>query len=210
MKQHLTAFVVLGILVGTAGAAQAQKLDLFAGYSFENDDIPGAPAGLHGYNFAATWNFNPNVGIEANFAGHQGNSILQFQSNPAGAIIDKHDIRSYVVGPKLTRVIGPGNKFAAYMHFMVGGMRVHDSRQYSGWYGTLGTSASGTGVGFVAGFGLDWNHSVWGLRILETDYSSGSNITTSYRCGANCTLYQKSSQSDFRIASGLIWRFGKK
>jgi len=212
MKKHWMFAVLLGLLLCMGGIARAQGADVFVGYSFEQDSFQNG-VGLHGYNLAGTYNLNPKVGIEANLAGHHGNTTIFETKTSAGtsSTTDKNDIFTFVFGPKLTHVIGPSNNFEAYTHLLVGGSKVHSSQVFkSGTVVSPGFSIGGRGFAFATGGGVDWFHGTWGIRILEMDLVRTTSITSTSSCGTNCTQKSKvGSATDFRIASGLIWRFGR-
>jgi hypothetical protein len=201
--------LVLGLSVWMTGIAYAQGGNVFVGYSYEQNNVRTG-AGLHGYNLAATLNLNSKVGIEANLAGHHGNTTSFERSSPAGAFTDKDDIFTYVFGPKLTHVIGPSNNFEVYGHFLIGGSKIHTSSQASGTFGSFSESQSGTGFTFMTGGGLDWFRGSFGVRILEFDFVRVANIAMETGCGTNCVETSRGdSAANFRFATGVIWRWGR-
>jgi len=200
--------VMFGFVAASAGIARSQGGNLFVGYSFEQDNVQSA-VGLHGYNATGTFNLSPNVAIEANFAGHHGNTVTFSQSAPAGANTHKDDIFTYVFGPKLTHVIGPDKNFELFTHFLIGGSNVHSSSQNSGSFGGASSSASGSGFAFVAGGGLDWFRGTWGIRLFEADFVRTSDIAMTSGCGGSCV--QKvtgDSANNFRFSTGLLLHWG--
>jgi hypothetical protein len=215
MRKLSMIFVMLGLVAATASVARAQGVDLraqggniFVGYSFEQDNVQSG-VGLHGYNASGTFDLNRKIAIEANFAGHHGNTVIFSQSAPVGAVTQKDDIFTYVFGPKLTHVIGPSNNFELFGHFLIGGSNVHSSSQNSGAFGGASSSASGSGFAFVTGGGLDWFRGTWGIRILEVDFVRTSSITMTSSCGGTCV--QKAtgdSANNFRFSTGLLLHWG--
>jgi hypothetical protein len=200
---------MLGLSIWMRGVAHAQGGNVFLGYSYEQNNIQTG-AGLHGYNVAGTFNLNTKVGIEANLAGHHGNIVSFEQSSPAGSVTQKDDLFTYVFGPKLTHVIGPSNNFEVFGHFLIGGSKIHTSRQNSGAFGTSSDSSSGNGFTFVTGGGLDWFRGSFGVRILEFDFVRVANTAMTSSCGGTCVATERGeSAANFRFATGLIWRWGR-
>jgi len=208
MRKLSMFIVMLGLVAASAGVAFAQGGTLFAGYSFEQDNVQSG-VGLHGYNASGTFDLNRIIAIEGNLAGHHGNTVTASQSAPVGANTHKDDIFTYVFGPKLTYVAGPNKDFELFGHFLIGGSNVHSSSQNSGSFGGASSSASGSGFAFMTGGGLDWYHGTWGIRILEVDLVRTSVITMTSSCGGTCV--QKvtgDSANNFRFSTGLLLHWG--
>ncbi|HVA95916.1 MAG TPA: outer membrane beta-barrel protein [Candidatus Dormibacteraeota bacterium] len=234
MKRHLhwmAGVFALGLVVCLASApAQAQdsKIDVFGGYSYGVSSSNncyfycGSSLGLHGYSAAVTYNFNKNIGLEANFSGHNGTTTVYTQAvtstNNGDNEVTGNDLYSYTFGPKLTL---PAGNFSLFTHFLVGAARVHESYNetciQSTGAGSCNTPNSGishgTGMAFKTGGGVDWNHGRWGIRILEVDYVRNSVSTTSTEtcsyCSSGAYTYTN-GMNNFEMSTGVIFHFGKR
>lgn len=219
-KQLICGAFVLGILICLSGApAQAQsKIDIFGGYSFQDNSFNDDDPGLHGANVSVTYNLNRHVGMEANFATHDGTNIVYTENepvmNPTFTEVDtqKSDIFTAMFGPKLTEPIG---KFDLYTHFLVGVAHSHNNDSFvdttDGTVSDTGfDETKGTGFGMELGGGVDWNHGRWGVRILEADYVHAST-SGPFTCGTcNYTETFENTQDDFQLSTGIIFHWGMK
>ncbi len=160
MKKHaIFAVGVLAILVcWNNSPAKAQGLDVFGGYSYElnNTSTPGVDPGVHGYNLAVTADLNRHIGIEANFAGHNGRSTVFSDATENNTLFT--DNYTYTFGPRLTQ---PSGNFAVYTHFLVGVMQAHEGVSdicTASFTCSVTGSASGTGLGDKQRRRPDWFH----------------------------------------------------
>lgn len=226
----VVGFVLALMLCLSTAPAYAQKFDVFGGYSFStnNSNFGSNYAslssstfnplgyGLHGYNVAAVYNFDPHIGIEANFAGHNGNTTLY--SDITGTINTdtvKSQMDSYytVFGPKLTQPVG---NFQLFGHVLVGVNWNHVSSVESG---TDCDSSTGTcnpikdtsrGFAFVGGGGVDWTHGMWGIRILEVDFVHNSgNVSETYPDYPGETWTSPVTRNNISLSTGIVFHFGK-
>jgi hypothetical protein len=211
MQKHvLLGAAVLAVLIcWNSAPAEAQGLDVFGGYSYElnNTNVSAVDPGVHGYNLAVTANLNRHIGIEANFAGHNGRSTVYSDATETDTVFT--DNYTYTFGPKLTQPVG---NFDIYTHFLVGAMQAHEGESdicTASYTCSVTGSAHGTGFGFVTGGGVDWFHGHWGIRILEVDYVRGEPNFTSASSNSANVVTAPGEVSDFRLATGVIWRFGK-
>ena len=224
MKKAMLGGVVLGILVCLGGTAvQAQDMpviSLFGGYSYEsvNANLTGVSCilstcstGIHGYNFAATWNLTTHLGLEANLAGHNGSTVPFSEVTPTPGSIDQDtDLYTYTFGPKVTQSLG---NFDIYTHFLVGVTHGHASITEVGDFcdgPCVTTAGRGTGFAFQTGGGLDWYHGHWGIRILEVDYVHG-NIDATVNTNTSTTVETfPATMNNVRLATGILFRWGMR
>ena len=92
------------VLCAMQGFAQDSKVDLFAGYSFLHTS-PGSglsSADAHGWEGAATWNWNNWLGLKADFDGHYCCDA---------------SLHNFLFGPQIN--LGHG-KLAPFVHGLVG------------------------------------------------------------------------------------------
>lgn len=112
--------VVVFLLLGTAIAVgQESKAELFAGYSFTNQDLSPSlkPLGLdrvnaHGWDAALTYRATKVFGIKADFAGAYSGL------NTAGVNIGNLHMHTFLFGPQL-RVPGEA-RFSPFVHALFG------------------------------------------------------------------------------------------
>lgn len=207
-------------------SAQTSRFNVFGGYSygtnnFSNDYYYGLPGGsaLNGYAVAFAVNFNNHIGLEANFSGHNGSSTLLVEPSTStnyGEDITEtgEGVYTYAFGPKLFQTVGD---FSLFTHFLVGGVHLSQTLTETCTPPTSGGNCGtpdpavydqkGTGLAFMTGGGVDWNHGRWGIRVLEVDYVHGqmeSNFT-----GAPSNLSSLStSANNFQLATGITFNFG--
>jgi hypothetical protein len=96
------------------------KFDVFAGYSFLNNDIAVVDAGefqqlVHGYAASVTFNLNKNFGILADFSGNNGSLTL-------GTTHQTEDQYYFLFGPTVSHSFG---KARISGHVLVGAARQH-------------------------------------------------------------------------------------
>jgi hypothetical protein len=233
----LFALVLMAcVAVGPAQAQDTGKVSILVGYSYQLNNLGNdlmAPnlcvfssncvpteLGQQGYSFAATYNFNKNIGLEANFTGHNGGAnVFSFPASSANnGDLERQtqDLYTYTFGPKVTLPVG---NFSLFSHFLVGGMHSHIGDTETCIPSTGGgatcsstvlfsANANGSGMAFKTGGGLDWNHGRWGIRILEVDYVHGAvSITgTCSSCfGTPDTI--PTWANNFQLATGLTFNF---
>ncbi len=178
--------------------------------------------GMHGYTASVTYNFAKNIGIEANFAGHNGGGVTYSYSpttNDNGySESQNQDIYTYTFGPKITLPLG---NFALFTHFLVGGIHADlgDVETCTSATGSESETCSsenyytakarGNGMAFKTGAGVDWNHHRWGIRILEVDYvhASASFTGTEGCSGCSTTETAPSSANNFELSTGFNVNF---
>jgi hypothetical protein len=231
LKKHVLGIFLFGIIVCLTGvSAHAQsisKISLFGGYSYLDNNWgngcfgscgSGLTTGLHGYTVAAAYSFNNHLGLEANFAGHNGSPTVQTLS-PLGTSngfveSENQDFYTYTFGPKLTLPVG---NFSIFTHFLVGAAHGHETftekcLQATGGgtcFNTFITDAHGNGFAFRTGGGADWNHGRWGVRILEVDYVHASTyVNETFNSSAPDSL--NFGADNFELATGVTFNFDMK
>lgn len=231
----LCVFALMGWLaVGPAHAQETGKISVFAGYSYQLDNLGGnncsfsydcanGSLGIHGYTAAVTYNFTKNIGFEANLAGHNGGGVIAMYGPTSQYTGDSErqtqDIYTYTFGPKVTLPVG---NFSLFTHFLVGAMHANLSDTATcvpstGVDGNTCSSvnaytahASGNGMAFKTGAGADWNHGRWGLRILEVDYIHGSTTLAgsyAYNDNASQAYTNGATANNFELSTGFKFNF---
>jgi hypothetical protein len=227
-KLSVAVALLLGMTVCGASQASAQtsRFNVFGGYSYGTNNFfsgyyEGLPGGstLNGYSVAFAMNFNNHVGLEANFSGHNGSStILSEPSTPTsyGEQISTtgEGVYTYAFGPKLFQTVGD---FSLFTHFLVGGVHLSQTLTETctvpGNGGNCGTpnpeiyNQKGTGLAFMTGGGMDWNHGRWGIRILEVDYIHGQMVSSFTGSPSNLASLSASA-NNFQLATGVTFNFG--
>jgi hypothetical protein len=219
-KQAIFGVVVLGLvfcLVSAPAHAQDSKINLFAGYSFGTNNLYGFDPTFNGYGLAFAYNLNKHIALEANFTGHNGTATLEsyLPSTDDNGYTDvlRQDMYTYTFGPKLSQRVGD---FTLFTHVLVGGAHVHEGytekcvpatgEDEESCSSTQYTSGSkGNGFAFKTGGGVDWNHGMWGIRILEVDYIRAEINTTENETCSECTsIYTyNAAANDFELATGF-------
>lgn len=213
------------VCVASPAAAQTRRFNVFGGYSYGTSNFsdgfylftpPGTQA-LNGYSAAFAVNFNNHIGLEANFNGHNGTSTIV--SEPVSGTVNGNLIASdqnvytYAFGPKLFQPIG---NFSLFTHFLVGGVHLNQTFTEKctpapgNTCGTtnFGITQKGSGLAFMTGGGVDWNHGHWGIRILEVDYVHGQMLAAF--SGSTLPVSSLStSANNFQLATGITFNFGK-
>lgn len=226
-KFAVAVALLLGVTVCAASPASAQtrRFNVFGGYSYGTSNFsdglffygPFGSQALSGYSAAFAVNFNNHIGMEANFSGHNGTSTIL--NEPVTATIDgdritsNQNVYTYAFGPKLFETVG---HFTLFTHFLVGGVHLNQTytetcTPYSG--GSCSTTRTvitqkGTGLSFMTGGGVDWNHGRWGIRILEVDYVHGQMVSA-FSSPTLSLSSLSTSASNFQLATGLTFNFGK-
>jgi len=239
MKKHLLAgaFVLAVMVLCSTAPAHAQGVDIFAGYSFstnnQNFGLAGEEVtcefidfcegfgnsgsfnsgGLHGYNVAAVFNLNKHIGIEANFAGHNGSNDVykEVESSTTFKATQTTDSYLIVFGPKFTQQVGNVELFG---HALVGINSVHagfhlNQNECDEEEDDCSIGGHGTGFATVVGGGVDWWHGRWGLRLLEVDFTHGDpSITFQPADEPNFNFTSPSSSNNISLSAGLIFHLG--
>lgn len=135
----------------------------------------------------ATWPVWNHLGIAAQLSGAHASSI------GPGVDISKID---FLFGPRYTwqPVSWKHNRYrpSIFGEFLLGGVHAFNTVIPT----TTGTAGSATSFGFQAGAGANlWLTRRFGIRLLQLDY-----VYSQLPNAGNST------QNDFRIATGVIWR----
>ncbi len=217
----VSVLVLTFVFTGASAHAQDGKISLFGGYSFGTNNYYSEDPGLQGYAASVVYNFNNHIGLEANFAGHNGTSTIYTESpttdNTGYSEVVRQDLYEYTFGPKVSVPVG---HFSLFTHFLFGAAHVHDgetdkcapatgedeetcSSDYPYNY-----SSHGNGFAFKTGGGVDWNHGSWGVRILEVDYVRTEVYATETQSCTGCTPYTYTyplATNNFELAAGFTF-----
>jgi hypothetical protein len=152
--------VLLGLLFLAPAIARAQKLDVFAGYSYEQLDQIGGDAHTSGWEASLTYKFTSYLGVTGAFTGNYGTLF--------GESMSLHD---FYVGPQVSIPM----RYSPFVHVLLGDMRIG--------LATLHRNAFSTEWG--GGLDIHVNHYL-SIRAIEVDVVTG-NIQPSQSDGQICT-----------------------
>lgn len=151
--------MLTGFLLLLPIAAQAQKFDVFAGYSYEQLDQTGSGANTNGWEGSLTYKFNSYIGLTGAFTGKYGTLF--------GESMNLHD---FYVGPQLSLPM----RYSPFVHVLFGDMRLS--------LATLRKNAFSTEWG--GGLDIRVNQHL-SVRAIEADAVTG-NIKPSQSDGQIC------------------------
>ncbi len=229
-KQLILGLALAGLAVCfSSGAASAQsKMQVFGGYAYGGGNgndyyceyVCSTGLARQGFETSFGYNFSQHVGIEAAFDGFNGTqtpySEAPGSSDSGYTTTDKGSSYLYTFGPRLTYSVGD---FSLYTHFLVGGAHVHDNYTQTcipaggggcGSPNPVTETDSGNGMALKVGGGVDWNHGIWGIRIVQLDYVhtqlsvSGSDNEVYYAP----TFSSYAPSGSYAVAAGITFNFG--
>ena len=205
IELKVMAVPLLVMAAGIASAQEAQRVQIFGGYSVANIAPCGTSGGncgfestsfqgsvspksgtYNGWNAAATYFFTKPMGITADFAGYYGSL------NYTNAATTTSSTYTMLFGPTWSGRFG---RMSPFVHFLFGLESVHLS------------FISGNGFVFAPGGGLDYSLSRHvKLRLAQFDYLS-SRQPHSFLGGANFPQQTPAWSSGFRYSGGLVLSF---
>lgn len=196
-RNYIIAFVIF--LAVTAAYAQVPTSgNIYGGFSYVNADlIAGSRSNLNGWNGSLEGKVFPFVGMVADFSGDYGSRTVEVPSGstvcPVGVIlpclpmgtssinVSLHQ-HNFLFGPRVSFSVGKVRPFA---HALFGASHLTESES--------GTSSSANSFAYALGGGVDYRlmHFIgWRIQadMLQTRFFS-------------------TTQSDFRLSTGLVFRF---
>jgi opacity protein-like surface antigen len=192
-------FAAFGLFLAMSLPAFAQtkasKVELAGTYAYMRDNIKGPgnySEGLqaNGGTGSITFNLTNMWGVVAEVGGYNTSTV----SSAGGKDIT---YASYLFGPKLS--IRKWNTLTPYFQTLFGGVKGNNALTV-GNNGQVGTfNASTNAFAWTIGGGLDaavTKHLA--VRVFQAEY-----FMTKWSDGVN------NRQSNFRVETGLVWRFGK-
>ena len=210
MKLSARTIATLAIAISiTPTLAHAQdktaKAELFLGYTHfgagSTSTAGNRMVGLNGGSAAFAYNFNNHVGLVADIGGYDANQ-LQLTGNGANQplVVDASGTAySFLFGPRLSFL--RGHRVSPFAQVLVGG--IHASQvTVTNCAGTFCTPLpSQNALAMTGGAGLDFRitRHIF-LRAVQAEY-----MLTRF---ASTTGAANTTQNDFRISSGLVFRFG--
>ncbi len=184
--------LTLGFTTVVPRRAMAQSGSLFdvgINYNYVRSNAPAGSCGCFALNGGSGWvafNFSRSIGLVGELASQHASNISSTGANLT--------LTSYLAGPRYTWAAS--RHFAPFAQSLLGG--VHASGALAP--GSSGLPGSGNAFAMIAGGGLDIGFTQRiALRAIEADY-----YLTRFDNGVN------DHQNNFRIAAGVIIRFGSK
>jgi peptidoglycan-associated lipoprotein len=192
MLSEAVAFLLMALgftaMAPRPAVAQSGSLvDVGVDYNYVHSNLPAGGCGcfsLHGGSGWVAFNWTRSLGIVGEVASQHASNV-----SSAGADLT---LTSFLAGPRYTWT--GGGRFALFGQILVGGAHAGGSLAPGG----SGLPGSANAFAMTAGGGLDLRltrHIAW--RAFEADYE-----LTRFDNGVN------DRQNNFRIAAGVIIRFG--
>lgn len=194
--RYWPVLIVAILELSALGSAQSLSGNVFAGYSYLNAQFPQSNAGLNGWTASAEGKLLPHLGFVADFTGEYGSPQLATLypcpvTNPVSTCLQPRFPQevttsvaehSFLFGPRLWFHV---RKFRPFADALVGASHTHDS--------TSAISASDTAFAYALGGGFD--------------YPISSRFGWRVQADALQTRYFNTSQTNVRVATGLVIRF---
>lgn len=202
---HKIAAIAFAIfLAATAAYAQVPTSgNIFGGFSYANADlISGGRTGLNGWNGSLEGKVFPFLGIVADFSGNYGSQTAQIPSGPPAGVCPVAGIiipcppsppgtssinvtlhqHNFLFGPRVSFSVG---KLRPFAHALIGASHLAESGS--------GASGADTSFAYALGGGLDYRL----MRLIG------------WRIQADMlqTRFFSTTQSDFRLSTGVVFRF---
>jgi hypothetical protein len=181
------------------------KAEVFLGYShFGADSTQTAGnrmVGLNGGSFAFAYNLNHYVGLVADFGGYGANQLQLTGTGANQPLVAKASgtAYTYLFGPRFS--FRRDSRVSPFVQVLAGGAHA-GAVTLSNCVGTACTPLpTQTSFALMGGGGLDFRvtHHIF-IRAIQAEY-----MMTRF---ASTTSAANTTQNDFRLSSGLVFRFG--
>lgn len=170
--------LLLGLMVFVGVPAWAQndypKVELFAGYSYANTDLPRFVNRVprmhgHGWTLSISGNFHKYFGLSGDFAGQYGQGNVQAFFEMPGRLESREisfSNHQFLFGPRIT---GRTERVNAFAHALFGAFYIRRSGFFVPFFPVSSSSKTYFAMGF--GGGLDINASRHlAVRVFQVDY----------------------------------------
>ncbi len=194
MRSVISYLMAVAALAGGAGSVAAQNytptVELGIGYSYSAMHVPNSSkrANMHGLLIDSTANLNRWLGLSAEFGTHY--HCISGCWDPWGGRTtpdERNDSLSFLAGPRITLARGTG--LSPWLHTLAGISRVSYSN-------ISGAHTSTSGLGLVAGGGLDVPLHSFTIRAIQVDYLR--------------MPMPGGSSNNVRVGAGVLLRLGRK
>jgi outer membrane immunogenic protein len=192
VRKKTVAFLLLALgftamAVRPARAQSGSLIDAGVDYNYVRTNLPAGGCGCFALNGGSVWaafNFSRSLGIVGEIASQNASNI-----SSSGADLT---LTSFLAGPRYRRRVA--GRFAPFVQLLLGGAHAWGSLAP----GSSAVPGSANAFAVIAGGGLDIGFTRhMALRAFEADY-----YLTRFDNGVN------DHQNNFRIAAGVIFRFG--
>jgi hypothetical protein len=192
MEKLVRIALAVFFLAGIASAQSIPPIDVFAGYSYFNLQVPTSAEptvsqrlALNGWEFSTSVRLLHSLSVEGDISGH----LLGTCAGVADLTCSNF---SYMFGPRYT--LGDhSSKISVFVHGLVG----QDSADLP--ISSSSSYVNDTSLALAAGGGVDyWFHRHVGLQLGPVDYFFTRHLNN----------FDAPSQTNIRISAGLAFRFG--
>jgi outer membrane protein OmpA-like peptidoglycan-associated protein len=181
------------------------KIEGFMGYSYLRA-VPSLSAGnrlmwLNGGSTSVAFNFNRYLGLVGDFGGFNETRLLLTTGNPPTAVgsydaVDAGTVFTYLAGPRLS--YRKHDRITPFAQVLFGGIRASQETVCKACAPSLPTENA---FALTAGGGLDIRvHHRLAIRVIQAEY-----MMTRFE---NLSIGGNDSQSDVRLSTGIVLRFG--
>lgn len=176
---------------GAAWAQDESLVELFGGYSYGRFDFGLRESGAHGVNGSAVFYLTPRFGV----GGELG--WLYWKGREFRGIPTKQHFFSLLAGPQVRLVNGRRAVVSARAFLGAVRQEVESGVVFPGSLGPMRQQSWWTDFGAVFGGSFDWNLGKgFAWRVVQPDVY--------LRRGGGRT------RTDFRISTGIVFRFGRR
>jgi hypothetical protein len=223
------AAAALALMIFFASSALAQnstpKIQAFGGYSLVHADTggltssalnsgldqpPGTFSVAHnfsGWNGEVQYNWKPQLGFVADFAGHYGNPF----SSSNEALVQLPDANEYSIMGGAVYTFKARSKFTPFAHAVVGGERYHiDAGSIPGLFGSSQYVTDWALAGAI-GAGVDYKvYPRFSVRLAQFDYYyTGHDLNAIYdhAFGPGILPSLSSHENNLRFSVGIVVKF---
>jgi len=202
MKKAILAAGAVIFLSLSALGQEPPKAEVFGGYSYFRGDGGG---NLHGWNAEITGNLNRWFGVTADFSGHYNSNSSSLVANVpeipifSSSVDASTKVHNFLFGGTFSH--RGSESLVPFAHALAGFSRtdVNGTAVVTGLGPTLTTRFSGNDTGFAAAFGGGLDVKLtrsFAFRVVQADYL--------------LTRFGRGTQSNARISTGIVFRFGEK
>ena len=202
MKKAILAAGAVILLSLSALGQETPKAEVFGGYSYFRGD---GGANLHGWNGSITGNLNRWFGVTADFSGHYNSNSSSLAVNLpqvpilATSVDASTKVHNFLFGGTFSH--RGGERLVPFGHALAGFSRtdVSGTAVVTGLGSIVTTRFSGDDTAFAAAFGGGLDVKLtrsFAFRVVQADYL--------------LTKFGRGTQSNARISTGIVFRFGEK
>ncbi len=198
-------FLTTAALPSVLGAQEAPKIEAFVGYSHFRLEAGFPGSAGHGGSAGATYHLSNRLGVSGDWTGHWFNRV-RFESFVAppevGRTVSEAETTThhFLVGPQLT--VLRSDRFALGLRAAIGARRMHNS----------GSFTTPEAERPELRERMEFSSSTW-----RAASSFGGSLDTTltrrlaWRVQPEVIFWrERGNQTDFRVSTGLVFRFGRR